>query len=217
MYETEHRTLLGRGTIPPCAGMNPPGWRVVGGQSVPGGGIVRGRILDQSITTPYSRYRAVNLFAPAREGWTGLFLSILRVVAALVFMQHGSQKLFHYPPSGAPGPVMPLVLMSQTGLAGILEFFGGLCILLGFLTRPVAFVLAGEMAVAYFQVHAPRAFLPIVNRGELAVVLCFVFLYFAFAGAGPWSVDALILGARVQRTGDRAEGTGDRGLHTERL
>jgi putative oxidoreductase len=134
----------------------------------------------------------VNLFAPARERWTGLFLSILRIVAALVLMQHGSQKLFHYPPSGAPGPVLPLVLMSQTGLAGVLEFFGGLFVLFGFLTRPVAFILSGEMAVAYFQVHAPRAFLPIVNRGELAVILCFVFLYFAFAGGGLWSVDALI-------------------------
>src|SRR5690242_6135584 len=113
-------------------------------------------------------------------------------------MQHGSQKLFHYPLTGAPGPVMPLVLFSQTGLAGVLEFFGGLLILVGVLTRPVAFVLCGEMAVAYFQVHEPRAFLPIVNRGELAVIMCFVFLYFAFAGGGSWSVDALIRG-RVQR------------------
>jgi len=138
----------------------------------------------------------VNLFDPARERWTDLFLSILRVVAALVLMQHGSQKLFHFPPSGAPGPVAPLVLMSQTGLAGILEFFGGSMLLLGFLTRPVAFILSGEMAVAYFQVHAPRAFLPIVNRGELAVILCFVFLYLAFAGAGSWSVDGLMRRSR---------------------
>jgi putative oxidoreductase len=143
----------------------------------------------------------VSLFDPARPRWTGLFLSILRVVAALIFMQHGSQKLFHWPPSGAPGPVMPLVLFSQTGLAGILEFFGGLCLLLGFLTRPVAFIVSGEMAVAYFQVHAPRGFLPIVNRGELAVALCFVFLYLAFAGGGPWSVDALIRGHRVEESG----------------
>ena len=138
----------------------------------------------------------MNLFDPARERWTDLFLSILRVVAALILMQHGSQKLFHYPPSGAPGPVEPLVLMSQTGLAGILEFFGGLMLLLGFLTRPVAFILSGEMAVAYFQVHARRAFLPIVNRGELAVILCFVFLYLVFAGAGSWSVDGMIRRSR---------------------
>jgi putative oxidoreductase len=134
----------------------------------------------------------VNLLAPARERWTSLALALLRVVAALVFMQHGSQKLFHLPPSGAPGPVAPLVLMSQTGLAGILEFFGGMLLLLGLFTRPVAFIVSGEMAVAYFQVHAPRGFLPIVNRGELPVVLCFVFLYLAFAGGGAFSVDALL-------------------------
>jgi putative oxidoreductase len=134
----------------------------------------------------------VNLFDPARERWTSLVLSILRVVAALILMQHGSQKLFHYPPTGAPGPVVPLVLMSQTGLAGILEFFGGMLLLLGLFTRPVAFILSGEMAVAYFQVHAPRAFLPIVNRGELAAILCFVFLYLAFAGGGSWSVDSVM-------------------------
>ena len=138
----------------------------------------------------------MNLLDPARERWTGLFLSILRVVAALILMQHGSQKLFHYPPSGAPGPVAPLVLMSQTGLAGVLEFFGGSMLLLGLFTRPVAFILSGEMAVAYFQVHAPRAFLPIVNRGELAVILCFVFLYLAFAGGGSWSADRVMRRSR---------------------
>lgn len=138
----------------------------------------------------------MNLLEPARERWTDLFLAMLRVVAALILMQHGSQKLFHFPPSGAPGPVAPLVLMSQTGLAGILEFFGGMMLLIGLFTRPVAFILSGEMAVAYFQVHAPRAFLPIVNRGELAVVLCFVFLYLAFAGAGSWSVDGLMRRSR---------------------
>ena len=138
----------------------------------------------------------MNLLEPARERWTSLFLSILRIVAALILMQHGSQKLFHFPPSGAPGPVAPLVLMSQTGLAGILEFFGGMMLLLGLFTRPVAFILSGEMAVAYFQVHAPRAFLPIVNRGELAVILCFVFLYLAFAGGGSWSVDGVMRRSR---------------------
>src|SRR5206468_740064 len=130
---------------------------------------------------------------------TGITLSVLRIVATLVFMQHGSQKLFGFPPSGAPGPAAPWVLMSQTGLAGILEFFGGMLLFLGAFTRPVAFILSGEMAVAYFQVHAPRAFLPIVNRGELAVVLCFVFLYFAFAGGGAFSVDGILRG-RGERT-----------------
>ena len=138
----------------------------------------------------------MNLLEPARERWISLFLSILRIVAALILMQHGSQKLFHFPPSGAPGPVAPLVLLSQTGLAGVLEFFGGMMLLLGLFTRPVAFILSGEMAVAYFQVHAPRAFLPIVNRGELAAILCFVFLYLAFAGGGAWSVDAVMRRSR---------------------
>ena len=138
----------------------------------------------------------MSLLDPSRSRWTNIVLSVLRIAAALVFMQHGSQKLFHLPPSGAPGPVAPFVLMSQTGLAGILEFFGGILLLFGAFTRPVAFILSGEMAVAYFQVHAPRAFLPIVNRGELPVVLCFLFLYFAFAGGGSWSVDALLRGRR---------------------
>jgi putative oxidoreductase len=138
----------------------------------------------------------MSLLEPARPRWTDLFLSVLRIVAALILMQHGSQKLFHYPPSGAPGPVAPLALVSQTGLAGILEFFFGLSLLIGFLTRPIAFILSGEMAVAYFQVHAPRALLPIVNRGELPVVLCFVFLYLAFAGGGSLSVDALLRSIR---------------------
>jgi putative oxidoreductase len=138
------------------------------------------------------------LFEPASPRWTGLFLSLLRVVAALVFMQHGSQKLFGFPPVGAPGGTAPFTLFSQNGVAGILEFFGGMLLLIGLFTRVVAFLVSGEMAVAYFQVHAPRAFLPIVNRGELAVVLCFLFLYLVFAGGGPWSVDALIAGARVR-------------------
>lgn len=141
----------------------------------------------------------MNLLEPARSRWTNLFLSVLRVVAALILMQHGSQKLFNYPPLGAPGPVGPLTLISQNGLAGVLEFFFGFSLLMGFLTRPIGFILSGEMAVAYFQVHAPRAFLPIVNRGELAVVLCFLFLYLAFAGGGSWSVDALIRSMRRTR------------------
>jgi putative oxidoreductase len=137
----------------------------------------------------------VILLDPTRERWSNIILSLLRIVAALILMQHGSQKLFGFPPSGAP-VVEPLTLMSQTGLAGVLEFFGGLLLLVGLFTRPVAFIVSGEMAVAYFKVHAPRAFLPIVNRGELAVVLCFVFLYLAFAGAGSLSIDAWIRGRR---------------------
>jgi putative oxidoreductase len=113
-------------------------------------------------------------------------LSILRIVVAIMFLQHGGQKLIDYPPGGHK-----VELLSLMGLSGVLEFVGGALLLLGFLTRPVAFILSGEMAVAYFKVHAPAGFWPVVNHGELAVAYCFVFLYMAAAGAGPLSVDAL--------------------------
>jgi putative oxidoreductase len=115
-------------------------------------------------------------------------LSILRIVAALLFMEHGSQKLFGFPPS-AQGGTPPM--FSLFWVAGVLEFFGGLLLLLGLLTRPVAFILAGEMAVAYFMSHAPSSFSPLLNRGEPAVLFCFIFLYLALAGGGPWSLDSL--------------------------
>jgi putative oxidoreductase len=120
--------------------------------------------------------------------WSARLRSILRIVAAFLFIAHGTQKLFAWPVS-EPQSVVPLV--SLQGLAGVLEVFGGLLLLLGLFTRPVAFVLAGEMAVAYFKAHAPRDFWPILNNGELAVLYCFLFLYFAAAGGGPWSLDAL--------------------------
>jgi putative oxidoreductase len=121
--------------------------------------------------------------------WTPRLLSVLRIVAALLFMQHGSQKLFGFPPSGQPasGPLPPLTLV-----AGTLEFFGGLLLLLGVFTRPVAFLLSGMMAVAYFKVHAPLGLLPLQNRGELAALYCFVFLFLAAAGGGAWSLDNLL-------------------------
>jgi putative oxidoreductase len=122
-------------------------------------------------------------------------LSVLRIVVALLFIEHGTQKLFGHPPM--PGPMPSVPLMSQFGLAGILETFGGIAILLGLFTRPVAFLLCGEMAVAYFQVHFPKSFLPLVNGGELAVLYCFVFLYFVFAGGGRWSVDSMLSRRRV--------------------
>lgn len=120
--------------------------------------------------------------------WSARLRSVLRIVAAFLFMAHGTQKLFALPVS-EPQTVAPLV--SLVGLAGILETFGGLLLLLGLFTQPVALLLAGEMAVAYFKAHAPRDFWPILNHGELAVLYCFLFLYFAVAGAGPWSLDAL--------------------------
>jgi putative oxidoreductase len=118
-------------------------------------------------------------------------LALLRVMAGLMFMQHGGQKLFGVLGGwrGEPGATAPL--LSQAGLAGVLEVLGGLLIVLGLFTRPVAFILSGMMAVAYFQSHAPNGFWPIVNRGELAALYCFVFLFFSARGAGSYSLDAL--------------------------
>lgn len=119
-------------------------------------------------------------------------MSILRIVVGLLFVLHGTQKLFNYPP-GPPG-YFPAPLMSfPAGIAGMLELGGGLLILLGLFTRPVAFILSGQMAVAYFMGHAPQAFFdPITNQGEPAVLYCFVFLYMFVAGGGRWSLDYLL-------------------------
>ena len=121
--------------------------------------------------------------------WAPRLRSVLRIVAALMFIQNGTMKLFAFPvgmpPNGATAP-----LLSETGIGGILETFGGLLMLLGLLTRPVAFVLSGEMAVAYFQFHYPQSFWTVVNMGTPAVLYCFLWLYFSAAGAGPWSLDA---------------------------
>ncbi|MCC6484634.1 MAG: DoxX family protein [Armatimonadetes bacterium] len=116
---------------------------------------------------------------------------LLRIVVGILFIPHGAQKLFGAF-GGAQGDGKALPLMSQMGLAGFLEFFGGLLILLGLFTRPAGFVLAGEMAVAYFMVHQRQALWPIQNKGEMAVLFCFAFLLFFAFGAGPWSLDALI-------------------------
>ena len=120
--------------------------------------------------------------------WAPRLLSVLRIVAAFLFMEHGTQKLFGFPGGEAPAN---LNLLSQMGVAGILETFGGALLALGIFTRPVAFILSGQMAVAYFTVHAPMGFWPLLNRGELAALFCFLFLYFSTAGGGPWSVDAM--------------------------
>jgi putative oxidoreductase len=120
--------------------------------------------------------------------WAPRLLSVLRIVIGLLYTQHGAQKLFGYPPSPQTGA--PLLLL--IGVAGVLEFFGGLLILLGLFTRPVAFILSGQMAVAYFMVHAPRGFWPVINQGELAALYCFAYLYLSVAGGGPWSLDAVL-------------------------
>jgi putative oxidoreductase len=115
--------------------------------------------------------------------------SILRIAAAFIFMSAGTMKLFGFPAPPAPNPGA-VKLLSQVGLAGILETFGGALLVLGLFTRPVAFVLSGEMAVAYFQVHFARGFWPVTNGGMAAALFCFIWLYFSAAGPGPWSLDA---------------------------
>ena len=132
----------------------------------------------------------MSIFDPARPPWPDRMLGIFRIVAGLVFITFGTMKLFGYPPS--PMPMPPIPLMSQMGVGGVLEFAGGLLILLGLFTRPVAFILAGEMAVAYFQFHAPQALFPTTNQGIPAILYCFLFLYLTAAGPGAWSVDGLI-------------------------
>jgi putative oxidoreductase len=124
-------------------------------------------------------------------------LSILRIVAGLVFFTTGTMKLFGFPPMPAQVPAMTPVPMWEIHLAGILEVYLGAAFTLGFFTRPISFVLAGEMAMAYFQVSFPMSFWPTANWGVSAILHCFLFLYFMFAGAGPWSIDALIAGRRV--------------------
>jgi putative oxidoreductase len=116
--------------------------------------------------------------------------SVLRIFAAALFMTAGSTILFAFP-AGVPPNGGSVPLLTQAGLGGALELFGGALLLAGLFTRPVAFVLAGEMAVAYFQFHAPQGFWPTVNGGGPAILDCFVFLYLSAAGPGPWSLDAL--------------------------
>ncbi|MDO7840879.1 DoxX family protein [Sphingomonas immobilis] len=121
--------------------------------------------------------------------WSPQFLSVLRIVAALLFMEHGLMKLFHFPvpQPGAPDP-LPAMLM----VAALIEVAGGTLLALGLFTRVAAFVCAGQMAFAYFIAHAPVSFWPAVNMGEAAVLFCFIFLYLAAAGGGAWSLDAAL-------------------------
>lgn len=120
------------------------------------------------------------------EAWAPRVLSILRIVAALLFFEHGTTKLLGFPPSDHSPEVLSL-----SWIAGALELVGGALLIVGLFTRPVAFILSGEMAFAYWMAHAPRSAFPLVNDGDSAVLYCFVFLYLAFAGGGPWSLDAL--------------------------
>jgi len=119
--------------------------------------------------------------------WSPRLLSVLRIMTALLFLQHGTAKFFGFP---RVAMFDNLQILSLLGAAGVLELVGGVLILIGLFTRPVAFILSGFMAIAYFMAHAPQDFYPLLNQGELAVLYCFVFLYFSVAGGGEWSVDA---------------------------
>jgi putative oxidoreductase len=130
----------------------------------------------------------VNAIYTRMESWRPYVLSILRIVVGLLFLQHGLSKVFNFP---APSPVPSL--SGLLILAAFLETVGAFLFLVGAYTKIVAFILSGEMAFAYFMAHAPRSFYPVVNGGELAVIFCFIFLYFAFAGGGPLSVDRAML------------------------
>jgi putative oxidoreductase len=133
------------------------------------------------------------------DGYTPYALAALRIVAALIFMEHGTQKLFGFPASDGGQPP----LFSLRGFGGIIEFVGGLLILFGVFTRPVAFLLAGEMAVAYWMFHAPRSFFPVLNGGDAAILYCFVFLLLVFTGPGAWSVDRALEARRTATASGR--------------
>jgi putative oxidoreductase len=134
-------------------------------------------------------------FGARWRSWAPYLLSILRIVAAFLFLQFGSAKLL-----GLPAPIMPgggtAPLTSLPGVAGTLELIGGTLLLVGLFTRPVAFLVSGEMAVAYFMGHAPQGFWPVLNQGSPAILFCFIWLYISSAGPGPWSLDALRFRAR---------------------
>jgi len=119
--------------------------------------------------------------------WAPRALSVLRIITGLMIIEHGMAKLLGWPVVAA---FANLKLFSLLGLAGTLELVGGALLIIGLFTQPVAFILSGEMAVAYFMVHAPRSFFPLINSGSLAIIYCFACLYLSTAGGGPWSVDA---------------------------
>lgn len=122
------------------------------------------------------------------SAWALRMLSVLRILSGLLFLEHGTAKYLRFPYVERYDLLDPI---SLTGVAGLIELVLGPLLVLGLFTRPVAFILSGEMAAAYFISHAPRSFFPLLNGGDSAVLYCFVFLYFVFAGGGPWSIDAL--------------------------
>jgi putative oxidoreductase len=141
------------------------------------------------------------LFAPASPVWTSRFLALLRIAAGLIFVMAGTMKLFGFPPPPTFGPTLIRIPpMWELHLAALLEIIGGILLILGFLTRPVAFILSGEMAVAYWQVHNAVSPYPPTSGGMPAAIFCFVFLYLSAAGAGAWSIDGLITRAKRDTT-----------------
>jgi len=128
--------------------------------------------------------------------WQPQLLALLRIMAALLFLEHGTAKLFHFPvpQPGVPNP-LPAILMA----AAVIEVIGGILLAFGLFTRLAAFLMAGEIAIGYFMMHFPKGFWPIVNMGEAAILFCFIFLYIAAAGPGAWSVDAARLKDRMPR------------------
>jgi putative oxidoreductase len=142
--------------------------------------------MDQVVTPPSGQSAASSLTATL-DGLAPYALSILRIMAALLFLQHGLSKFFGFPQAMEPFPVF-----SMGWFAALIELAGGIVVTLGLFTRAAALIMSGEMAIGYFLFHAPQGFYPILNHGDAAILYCFVFLYLVFAGAGPWSLDALL-------------------------
>jgi putative oxidoreductase len=133
-------------------------------------------------------------FTVLPRNWAPYTQALFRIIVGLLLLEHGTGKLLGFPPGAAPQ--MPYALLVFTGT---IELIGGALITVGWLTRPVAFILSGFTAVAYFMVHAPMGFFPILNHGELAIIYCFAFLHLAAAGAGAWAVDSTIDGSQAER------------------
>jgi putative oxidoreductase len=143
-------------------------------------------------TPPVNKQESLVRFSP-------VVLSILRIVVSLLFFEHGLSKLF-----GFPSPHMPEAF-TLSWFAGAIELVGGALLAAGLFTRAAAFIMSGQMAFAYFLGHAPHSFFPILNRGDAAILYCFIFFYIAVAGGGPWSLDALLWGTKRRRTLKPAE------------
>jgi putative oxidoreductase len=137
----------------------------------------------------------MSIIDPTPSPWAARMLAVFRIVAGGMFITFGTMKLFGYPANPMPD-MPPIELWSQVGIGGMLELVGGILIVLGLLTRPTAFILAGMMAVAYFQFHQPSAFWPATNGGTPAVLYCFFYLYLVASGPGAWSLDAVIARSR---------------------